>query len=82
MGCITSSLVSWLMSLHPALVTPGIALYFLVFGSWAIAWVADDAVIKFLRIDPLDYSAILIGLAVAVLLGGIVTWLTTGVFTS
>jgi hypothetical protein len=81
LGCITSSLVAWVMSLHPALVNTGLALYLLAVVSWVFAWLADDSVIKFLKIDPLDYSAVLIGLAVAAALGGLVTWLTSNAIT-
>jgi hypothetical protein len=77
-GIITSSLVSWVMSLHPALTIPGLALYFLALVGWVVAWIIDDAAIKFLKTDINDYSAVLIGLAVAVVVGGVVTWLTNG----
>jgi hypothetical protein len=77
-GIITSSLVSWVMSLHPALITPGLALYFLALVGWVVAWLVDDSAIKFLKTDLNDYSAVLIGLAVAVVLGGLITWLTNG----
>jgi hypothetical protein len=38
----------------------------------------DDAIKKFLKISDIDYYAMLIAIASAIFIGGIVTWLVGG----
>lgn len=74
-GCIASSLIAWLGQLHPALVNVSLCIYLITFIVWGLCWLTDDATAKFLRIELLDYYAVLIVSGTALILGGLLSWL-------
>lgn len=76
-GCSASSLLSWLGTLHPNMVRVIASAYVLFAAAWAICWLCDDAIAPYFRAKNLNFYACLIGFAVSVVIGGIVTWLTT-----
>ncbi len=74
-GCIASSALAWMGLLHPVLASPVRIIYVILLVLWLLAWLTDDAVAQFLKLELKDYYAILIAIAVAVALGGITSWL-------
>lgn len=78
LGCIASSFVAWLGALHPALTRVMWVIYIVAAAAIAIAVITDDAARNFLKLSELDYYALLIAIAAAIFLGGIVTWLIAG----
>lgn len=74
-GCVASSLLGWMATL-PVLSSSVVTLYILLFIAWAVAWMLDDAVIPFLRVDLLTYRAGLLGFLIAFIIGGVALWLT------
>lgn len=75
-GCSASSLLSWLGSLHPNMFRVVMSAYGLLASVWCICWLCDDAIAPYFKAKNLNFYACLIGFAVAVFLGGMVTWLT------
>ena len=78
LGCIASSLVSWVGSIHPALFPVMWFIYGLVAVIFAMALLLDDAVRPQLKLAEVDYYAVMIAFAVAIALGGLVRWLVNG----
>ncbi|MDJ0674385.1 MAG: hypothetical protein QNJ36_03115 [Calothrix sp. MO_167.B42] len=74
-GCIASSALGWVGLLHPALAAPVGIIYIVLLLLWLLAWITDDAVSAFLKLELKDYYAILIAIAVAVVFGGGASWL-------
>lgn len=68
-GCIASSLISWLATLHPLAYKSATFVYVLAVLTWGICWILDDAVVKLLRTDLITYRAFLLGLAATILIG-------------
>jgi len=77
-GCIASSFVAWLGALHPALFRAMWIVYIVAAAALGLALVTDDASRQFLKLAEPDYYALLIAIAAAILLGGILTWLIGG----
>jgi hypothetical protein len=78
LGCIASSFISWLGALHPALFRVMWVIYIMSAAALIIALITDDAVRSFLKISAPDYYALLIAIASAILLGGLLQWLIAG----
>ncbi len=78
LGCIASSFIAWLGALHPALFRVMWVIYIVAAASLVIALITDDAARKFLKISEIDYYALLIAVASAIFLGGVITWLIAG----
>lgn len=76
-GCSASSLVAWFGTLHPNCSRIAMAFYGLIACVWVMCWLCDDSVAPYFKSTNLNFYACLIGFAVAVLLGGIATWLTS-----
>ena len=75
-GCIGSSIIAWFGLLHPTTSRLAIAMYALLLDCWVLCWLADDAIIPYVKAHQINYYAALIGFACAVVLGGAATWLT------
>jgi fucose 4-O-acetylase-like acetyltransferase len=75
LGCIISSSITWLGSLHESLRSSAIAIQVFLFALTAMAWLADDAVSGFLRLKQSDYYGLLIAIKIALLTGGVLQWL-------
>lgn len=78
LGCIASSFISWLGTIHPALLPVMWLFYGFVAVILVLMLLTDDAIKKFLKISDIDYYAMLIAIASAIFIGGIVTWLVGG----
>ncbi|WP_414572710.1 hypothetical protein [Nostoc sp. CCY 9925] len=78
LGCIASSFVAWLGALHPALFRVMWVIYIMSFAGLALALVTDDAVRPLLKLSEPDYYALLIAIASAIVLGGMLSWLIGG----
>lgn len=76
LGCIASSFLSWLGSMHPALLRVMFVVYFAVAVGIGLAVVCDDAVRPFLKMSENDYYGSLIAITAALVLGGALAWLT------
>lgn len=74
-GCIASSLIAWLGMLHPALVQVVLCIYLVALAVWGMCWLTDDAIAKFLKVELIDYYAILIATGTAAIIGGLLCWL-------
>lgn len=68
-GCVTSSLLGWLASLHPKALSSVSALIALLVVVWGACWVLDDTLTSRLNITPQDWQAILLSSLLALLLG-------------
>ncbi|MBW4644777.1 MAG: hypothetical protein KME23_17740 [Goleter apudmare HA4340-LM2] len=77
-GCIASSFVAWLGAIHPALLRVMWVIYIVAAAALVLALVTDDAVRVFLKLGEQDYYALLIAIASAIILGGILQWLIGG----
>jgi uncharacterized protein YacL len=78
LGCIASSFVAWLGALHPALLRVMWVVYIMCGAGLVIALLTDDAVRQFLKLSETDYYALLIAIASAIFLGGMLSWLIGG----
>ena len=75
-SCIISSAIASLTKIHPALKMTCFVLYGLITIGWVCCWLGDDAMVKYLKISEGTYYAALIGVAAALLIGGVSQWLT------
>lgn len=75
LGCIASSLVAWLGTLHPALLRVSLVVYIFCFVVWGLGLLADDAIRPFLKLSEPDYYALLIAIVFSIFFGGATTWL-------
>ncbi|PHJ56429.1 hypothetical protein [Nostoc linckia] len=78
LGCIASSSLSWLGSIHAALFRVMWFIYGLVAIGLILALLLDDAFRPKLKLSETDYYALLIAVSAAVVLGGVVRWLVNG----
>lgn len=76
-GCSASSLLAWLGTLHPNMIRVVVSAYVLVTAAWGVCWLCDDAIAPYFKARNLNFYACLIGFATAIVIGGVVTWLTT-----
>ncbi|MCC3532603.1 MAG: hypothetical protein JGK21_32055 [Microcoleus sp. PH2017_22_RUC_O_B] len=68
-GCIASSLLGWIASLHPMAMR---AIAFLLAGiaiTWGLSWLLDYSLSKLLKISVTDLQALLIGGLAMLLIG-------------
>ncbi len=70
-GCIAASALAWVGKFDGLDVAVRL-LFFLVLVMWALAWLLDDAVIQFLKIDARYYYSLLFGIGSSVFVGGVV----------
>ena len=77
LGCIASSLVAWLGTLHPALLRVSLVVYIFCFVAWGVSLLADDAIRPFLKLSESDYYALVFAIIISVFFGGVTTWLLT-----
>ncbi|BDA69318.1 hypothetical protein CAL7716_034840 [Calothrix sp. PCC 7716] len=75
LGCITSSSVAYLSSLHVSLSKVTAAIYIVLFAVWALSWLADDAIAPYLKLKQHDYYGLLIAVGIALVTGGAMQWL-------
>lgn len=75
LGCITSSAIAWLGSLHPALRYSSIAIQVCLFALTAMAWLADDAIAGYLKLRQQDYYGLLIAIKISLITGVVLQWL-------
>ncbi len=75
LGCITSSSVTWLGSLHESLYRSAIAINIFLFALTSMAWLADDAVAGYLKLKHQDYYGVLITIKISIVTGGVLQWL-------
>lgn len=68
-GCIASSFLGWIATLHPVAfrIISALTTTFLI--SWGLCWILDDTLTTWLKISPLDWQAVLVGLLVTLLIG-------------
>ncbi len=71
MACIASSGLAWLAGVAPPLGRTVGFLYSLTAIAWVACWVLDEPIQRYLAVDEMTYQALLIGFAIAVLLGGL-----------
>lgn len=75
-GCIASTALSWLAGIHPALVRFAVGVYLLLGVFWVGLFIFDDALLKYFRLNLLEYRAVLVATMGAVAIGigvGVVT---------
>lgn len=68
-GCIASSFLGWVASLHPIALK---AITFLLAGTsimWALGWLADYSLSKLLKIEVLTLQGLLMASAAMLLVG-------------
>lgn len=75
LGCITSSTVAYLSSLHVSLQKVSAAIYIILLAVWALGWLADDAIAPYLKFKQHDYYGMLIAVGIALVTGGAMQWL-------
>jgi hypothetical protein len=68
-GCIASSLLGWIASLHP-MATKAIAFLLAAIAiAWGLSWLLDYSLSKLLKISVPDLQALLIGALAMLLIG-------------
>ena len=68
-GCIASSFLGWVASLHPAAFRIVSALICTAVMVWGLAWLLDDTITTKLRIDPQSLQAVLVSAIAMFLIG-------------
>ena len=69
-GCIASSFLGWVASLHP-MATKAIAFLATAMAiAWGLSWLLDYSLSKLLKISLADLQAILISVLAMLLIGG------------
>jgi hypothetical protein len=75
-GCIASSLLGWIASLHPMAFRAVLCLLAVIVIGWGLSWLLDFSLSKLLKISVADLQALLIG-GLAMLLIGLGVFLCT-----
>lgn len=75
LGCIVSSGIAWIGSVHQSLQGASLAIQIVLFAMTSLAWLADDAIAGYLKLKNQDYYAILIATKIALITGGVLQWL-------
>ena len=70
-GCIAASALAW-VGKYGELENAVKLLFFIMLLLWALAWLLDDALIKFFKIDSQYYYSLLIGIGASILTGGVI----------
>jgi len=73
LGCITSSFIAWLGAVHPALFKVAMLIYGLVAIFLACSVILDDAIRTFFKVEHDYYYGLIIAIAAATIIGGVVT---------
>jgi len=75
-GCIASSFLGWVASLHPMTFRAVLCLLAAIAIAWGLGWLLDFSLSKLLNISVADLQALLIG-GLAMLLIGLGVFLCT-----
>jgi hypothetical protein len=75
-GCIASSFLGWIASLHPYAFRAVLCLLTAIACGWVLSWLLDFSLSKLLKISVADLQALLIG-SLAMLLIGLGVFLCT-----
>lgn len=75
-GCISSSAIAWLGTLHPALWRVMWLVYGLATLGIGLAVLLDDAIRPYIKVETETYYGAIIAIAFAILTGGLLTWLS------
>jgi len=75
-GCIASSLLGWVSSLHPYAFRAVLCLLAAIAIAWGLSWLLDFSLSKLLKISVADLQALLIS-GLAMLLIGLGVFLCT-----
>jgi hypothetical protein len=75
-GCIASSFLGWVASLHPMTFRAVLCLLGVIAIGWVLSWLLDFSLSKLLNISVADLQALLIG-GLAMLLIGLGVFLCT-----
>ena len=75
LGCIISSSITWVGSLHESLQKAAIAIQIVLLAVTSIGWLADDAISAYLKLTQRDYYALLISIKISLITGGVLQWL-------
>jgi hypothetical protein len=75
-GCIASSFLGWVASLHPMAFRAVLCLLAAIAIAWGLSWLLDFSLSKLLKISVADLQALLIG-GFAMLLIGLGVFLCT-----
>jgi hypothetical protein len=75
-GCIASSFLGWVASLHPITFRAVLCLLAAITIAWGLSWLLDFSLSKLLKISVADLQALLIS-ALAMLLIGLGVFLCT-----
>jgi len=68
-GCIASSFLGWVASLHPTLFRAVLCLLTAIAIAWGLSWLLDFSLSKLLNISVADLQALLIGGLAMLLIG-------------
>ena len=68
-GCIASSLLGWLASLHPTSFRGVLCLLAVIAIAWVLSWLLDFSLSKLLKIAVADLQALLIAGLAMLLIG-------------
>jgi hypothetical protein len=75
-GCVASSFLGMLATLHPVFLRAVILVGCLVGIAWIAAWCLDDWAIEHWQLHRMSYYSVLVLVAIAVLLGvGVSLWI-------
>jgi hypothetical protein len=75
-GCIASSFLGWIASLHPMTFRAVLCLLTVIAIAWGLSWLLDFSLSKLLKISVADLQALLIA-GLAMLLIGLGVFLCT-----
>jgi hypothetical protein len=75
-GCIASSFLGWIASLHPITFRAVLCLLAVIACGWVLSWLLDFSLSKLLKISVADLQALLIA-GLAMLLIGLGVFLCT-----
>jgi hypothetical protein len=68
-GCIASSFLGWIASLHPMTFRAVLCLLAAIAIGWVLSWLLDFSLSKLLNISVADLQALLIGSLAMLLIG-------------
>ncbi|MEG4851695.1 hypothetical protein QUB10_12360 [Microcoleus sp. B5-D4] len=68
-GCIASSLLGWIASLHPMAMKAVLFLLAAIAIAWGLSWLLDYSLSKLIKISVADLQAVLIGGLAMLLIG-------------
>ena len=71
-GCVATSLLGVVASIHPVFFKISAAIFCLLFLLWLLGWMLDDWLISLFNFDRMNYYGVLILALVAAVLGGLI----------